>query len=212
MVGANLKAETLALMEKRASVEAEMNAIIEILCGPGGPGISGNLVDAEGFPRSDIDIPAVRSQRHRLAELRNDHKYVTAKIDTNLELLHSVKLPNSGSRTPENSAASSLHDTTSQASPMDEGSVHRIPFAIIDEISDASPAAEDGLQLGDMIVKFGNVESGDSLHSRLALEAQSNEGHPVPLQIMRQGSLLNLTVTPKQWHGRGLLGCHFRML
>lgn len=103
-------------------------------------------------------------------------------------------------------AASSLHDTTSQASPMDEGSVHRIPFAIIDEISDASPAAEDGLQLGDMIVKFGNVESGDSLHSRLALEAQSNEGHPVPLQIMRQGSLLNLTVTPKQWHGRGLLG------
>ncbi|KAH7674975.1 26S proteasome regulatory complex subunit PSMD9 protein [Dioscorea alata] len=176
MVGANLKAETLALMEKRASLEAEMNAIIEILCGPGGPGISGNLVDAEGFPRSDIDIPAVRSQRHRLA------------------------------------AASSLHDTTSQASPMDEGPVHRIPFAIIDEISDASPAAEDGLQLGDMIVKFGNVESGDSLHSRLALEAQSNEGHPVPLQIMRQGSLLNLTVTPKQWHGRGLLGCHFRML
>ena len=28
-------------------MEAEMNAIIESLCGPGGPGISGSLVDRE---------------------------------------------------------------------------------------------------------------------------------------------------------------------
>ncbi|KAJ0965844.1 hypothetical protein J5N97_027004 [Dioscorea zingiberensis] len=212
MVGANLKAETFSLMEKRTSLEAEMNAIIEILCGPGGPGISGNLVDAEGFPRSDIDIPAVRSQRHRLAELRNDHKDITAKIDRNLELLHSVKIANNGPHSPENSAVSLMHDITSQASPMDEGPILRVPFAIIDEISDASPAAEDGLQLGDLIIKFGNVENGDSLHSRLALEAQSNQGCPVPLDIMRQGSLVNLTVTPRQWHGHGLLGCHFRSL
>ncbi|KAJ0965907.1 hypothetical protein J5N97_027045 [Dioscorea zingiberensis] len=157
MVGANLKAETFSLMEKRTSLEAEMNAIIEILCGPGGPGISGNLVDAEGFPRSDIDIPAVRSQRHRLAELRNDHKDITAKIDRNLELLHSVKIANNGPHSPENSAVSLMHDITSQASPMDEGPILRVPFAIIDEISDASPAAEDGLQLGLSKVPFKDI-------------------------------------------------------
>lgn len=44
-----------------------MNSIIDRLCQPGGPGISGNLVDSEGFPRSDIDIPAVRADRQRLS-------------------------------------------------------------------------------------------------------------------------------------------------
>ncbi|RZR71749.1 hypothetical protein BHM03_00007060 [Ensete ventricosum] len=67
MVATNLKAQTISLMDMRASMEAEMNAIIESLCGPGGPGISGNLVDSEGFPGVDIDIPAVRSQRRRLS-------------------------------------------------------------------------------------------------------------------------------------------------
>lgn len=47
MVATNLKSETMVLMERRASMESEMNAIIESLCGPGGPGVSGNLVDRE---------------------------------------------------------------------------------------------------------------------------------------------------------------------
>ncbi|XP_048424045.1 26S proteasome non-ATPase regulatory subunit 9-like [Pyrus x bretschneideri] len=74
MVGTNLKGETMGLMEKMTALEAEMNAIIELLTQPGGPGISGDLLDSEGFPREDIDIPAVRAERRRLAELRNDHK------------------------------------------------------------------------------------------------------------------------------------------
>lgn len=94
MVGANLKAETMTLMDKRAAMETEMNSIVERLCNPGGPGLSGNLIDSEvlylrphssqlftetsgcfdlfaylwqGFPREDIDIPVVRAERRRLA-------------------------------------------------------------------------------------------------------------------------------------------------
>lgn len=47
MGGANLKAETMALMDKRTAMETEMNSIVERLCNPGGPGLSGNLVDSE---------------------------------------------------------------------------------------------------------------------------------------------------------------------
>lgn len=47
MVGTDLKAATMKLMEKRTAIEAEMNVIIERLTGPGGPGLSGNLVDSE---------------------------------------------------------------------------------------------------------------------------------------------------------------------
>ncbi|KAL6555155.1 hypothetical protein OROGR_006413 [Orobanche gracilis] len=66
MVATNLKAGTRELMEKRNGLEEEMNGIIERLCRPDGPGLSGNLLDSEGFPRADIDIPTVRADRHRL--------------------------------------------------------------------------------------------------------------------------------------------------
>jgi 26S proteasome non-ATPase regulatory subunit 9 len=47
MVAPNVKAETMRLMDQRAALEAEMNAIIAALSAPGGPGITGGLVDAE---------------------------------------------------------------------------------------------------------------------------------------------------------------------
>lgn len=80
------------------------------------------------------------------------------------------------------------------------------PFAMVDEIADSSPAVEDGLQLGDQILKFGDVEAGDNLLQRLSSEAQSNMGRAVPVVIVRQGIVINLTVTPRSWQGRGLLG------
>lgn len=46
-MGKDIKAETMVLMEKRAALEAEMNSIIDRLWQPGGPGLTGNLVDAE---------------------------------------------------------------------------------------------------------------------------------------------------------------------
>ncbi|KAG0474178.1 hypothetical protein HPP92_015427 [Vanilla planifolia] len=194
-------------------MESEMNAIIADLSAAGGPGISGSLVDAEGFPRSDIDIPAVRSKRARLAVLRNDHRSITAKIDETIQILHSLKLPRREQQAPLFAVPSaSVHGCSSQATSTDMDTIAKIPFAMVDEISDASPAAEDGLQLGDQIIRFGNVEVGEALIQCLALEAQSNEGHPISVVVMRQGTPMNLSITPRQWHGRGLLGCHFRIL
>ncbi|KAI4344294.1 hypothetical protein L6164_011540 [Bauhinia variegata] len=230
MVATNVKAETMSLMDKRTAIEAEMNAIIERLSQPGGPGLSGNLVDSEGFPRTDIDIPVVRAERRRLAELRNDHKEITEKINPNIQILHAARLGNkssplksSGNDDGSNTQTSSVINVVASASSqnvllshspsfMDVDIVVSIPFATVDEIADASPAAEDGLQLGDQIVKFGNVEAGDNLPQRLAFESQSNLGCAIPVVIMRQGALISLTVTPRTWQGRGLLGCHFRIL
>ncbi|KAI3801724.1 hypothetical protein L1987_29837 [Smallanthus sonchifolius] len=211
MVATDLKSEVKKLMEKRSALEVEMNIIIERLCQPGGPGLSGNLVDSEGFPRSDIDIPVVRADRQRLAGLRNDHKDITEKISQNIELLHSSRLPpTSSTAMGSGSNSQGVGDISSSMSVMDVN-VSR-PFAMVDEISEESPAAEDGLQLGDQIVKFGKVEYGDSLLPKLASEAQMNQRIPVPMLVMRQGTLINLTVTPRTWRGRGLLGCNFRIL
>ncbi|XP_027339492.1 26S proteasome non-ATPase regulatory subunit 9 isoform X2 [Abrus precatorius] len=223
MVATNMKAETMSLMDKRSALEAEMNAIIARLSQPGAPGLSGNLVDSQGFPRSDIDIPVVRAERRRLAELRNDHKEMTAKINQNIQILHSARLgtwasPFKNSDTQISSivdtVASMPQNVLLRQSPnsMDVDVLVSRPFAMVDEIADASPAVEDGLQLGDQILKFGSVEAGDNLLQRLSSEAQSNLGRAVAVVIMRQGTVINLTITPRTWQGRGLLGCHFRIL
>jgi len=47
MVAPDVKAETRKLMDRRGALEAEMDAIIARLTAPGGPGITGGLVDAE---------------------------------------------------------------------------------------------------------------------------------------------------------------------
>ncbi|KAL3331665.1 hypothetical protein AABB24_032330 [Solanum stoloniferum] len=229
MVGTNLKAETMKLMDERTNTEAEMDVIIQRLCQPGAPGLSGNLVDSEGFPRTDIDIPTVRGDRRRLAELRNDHKIITEKIDQNIQVLHSARLASTPSVKDSDAAAGlgvqgSAVNIGSSSSPgnysvtaatsaaMDIDLVFSRPFAVIDEITEASPAAEDGLQLGDQVVRFGNVQSGENLLQRLAAEAQSNQGCAVTMTVLRQGAMTNVQVTPRVWQGRGLLGCNFRIL
>lgn len=99
-----------------------------------------------------------------------------------------------------------ISSSVSNSVPMDVDFNITRPFAVVDEITEQSPAAEDGLQLGDQILKFGNVEKGENLLQLLASEAQQRQGEAVPLIVTRQGSLVNLTVTPRTWSGRGLLG------
>ncbi|XP_049414046.1 uncharacterized protein LOC125876831 isoform X2 [Solanum stenotomum] len=223
MVGTNLKAETMKLMDERTNTETEMDVIIQRLCQPGGPGLSGNLVDSEGFPRTDIDIPTVRGDRRRLAELRNDHKIITEKIDQNIQVLHSARLASTPSVKDSGVQGSAVNIgsssfpgnysvTAATSAAMDIDVVFSRPFAVIDEITEASPAAEDGLQLGDQVARFGNVQSGENLLQRLAAEAQSNQGWAVTMTVLRQGAMTNVQVTPRVWQGRGLLGCNFRIL
>uniref|UniRef100_A0A453KWW5 PDZ domain-containing protein n=1 Tax=Aegilops tauschii subsp. strangulata TaxID=200361 RepID=A0A453KWW5_AEGTS len=148
----------------------------------------------------------------RLAELRNDHKDVTNKIEKNLEVLHSTKLTRNEQSIPRSSGISApLHGGLSQNDPMEEDLVTRLPFAMIDDIADGSPAALDGLLLGDEIVKFGSVEAGGRLQERLVSEALTSEDNQVSLLIIRQGSPMNLTITPRKWHGRGLMGLPFQL-
>ena len=54
------------------------------------PGLRGNLVDAEGFPRSDIDIYEVRKARHDLACLQTDHQALMKKIEQGLHAYHAA--------------------------------------------------------------------------------------------------------------------------
>mmetsp|Transcript_15665 Transcript_15665/g.25989 ORF Transcript_15665/g.25989 Transcript_15665/m.25989 type:complete len:204 (+) Transcript_15665:129-740(+) len=184
------------LVRRREEIEEEIETLTESL--RSGPGLSGNLIDKDGFPRSDLDIPSVRSSRNRLACLHTDHKQITKQIEQDLLKLH-AQTRSSGT-------------TSSQPAVISKPSLP--PFALIDEVSSDSPATAAGLCVGDAIVSFGPltrksiIESGSNPLQVVARVVGDFVGKAMPVSVERNGAIVNLELTPKQWSGRGLLGCH----
>ncbi|KAL5570531.1 hypothetical protein UlMin_027106 [Ulmus minor] len=163
-----------------------------------------------GLPHKGFAVPVQIAIEHPLP------KMITKKINENIQVLYLARLaPRSSSFKESGVGKASTNQILSTLSDVDIASINNvhvdvdvmvsIPFAMVDEIADASPSAEDGLLLGDQIVKFGSVEAGDNS------EAQSNNGHAIIVVLIRQGTLVNLIVRPRTWQGRGLLGI-FRIL
>lgn len=71
------------LCQRKEAIEVEVECIVEALKSTGA-GITGSLVDAEGFPRSDIDVYTTRYQRHRYHCLQTDHTEVMKQIEVSM--------------------------------------------------------------------------------------------------------------------------------
>lgn len=227
------RTRALVLMKEREGMEAEMNVLIETLTAPGAPGLSGNLVDAEGYPRADINIHTIRTQRHRLACLKTDHKVATDQIE---KLLHEALAPPSAEETVEASASGSASNgasglptaavavadapgaNASGAAGVPSSSAlpsapPRPPFALVDEVAAESPAAKAGLVVGDAIVAFGAISLSSMGTVASAMSAlpgclREHENQPLEVGINRDNSFVDLKLTPCKWSGQGLLGCH----
>lgn len=94
------------------------------------------------------------------------------------------------------------------------------PFANIVDVSPyPSPAAEAGLMKNDAIITFGTIDYSNHRNLRGLGEIVSNAhlgGGSVALRISRSinGSQrrISLKLKPRQWSGRGLVGCTFSPL
>lgn len=215
------------LEAQRNALEIEASALASALNSPGvngerPAGVKGPLVDSEGFPRSDLDLMAVMTQRNRLAVINTDHSAVMKMIETGLaELhLHSANLVDSrvaggaGAGTGDGSVGAARR---SLASP--GPSTEKRGFALIDEILAGSPAQEAGIQDGDELLTFGTVtaDTVDALNSIPAIVG-ANVNCAIAIEVRRRLTndgvqtattvVLKLSLTPKPWGGRGLLGCH----
>ncbi|KAG6909133.1 hypothetical protein DXG01_001885 [Tephrocybe rancida] len=125
-----------ALIERKSNIEEQIEAQISILKANDST-LQTPLVDADGFPRADIDVYAVRTARVRIIELRNDLTAVTNDIAKALETIYN---PANAPKDPE----------PSSAEPQ--------PFAKVNAVAPGSPAAQAGLQRDDLILKFGPLD------------------------------------------------------
>ncbi|KAG6831928.1 hypothetical protein H0H92_006529 [Tricholoma furcatifolium] len=176
-----------ALIQKKKSIEEEIEAQVSILKANNST-LQTPLVDADGFPRADIDVFAVRSARVRIIELRNDLSSVTNEVGKALETIYD----------PANA-------------PKEVESEQLKPFARINAVSPGSPAAEAGLQSNDLVLKFGPLDHNACSASLQPLTevVSANENRHVIIKVLRSGQTIHLTLKPRTgWGGRGMLGCH----
>ncbi|KAK1442860.1 hypothetical protein BgAZ_303780 [Babesia gibsoni] len=78
------------LDKKRKDIEIEMEALLSFLNSDEckNVGMKGPLVDEEQFPRSDIDVYAIREARHRIYVLQSDYKAVELELEAALHEIH----------------------------------------------------------------------------------------------------------------------------
>ncbi|XP_051555912.1 26S proteasome non-ATPase regulatory subunit 9-like isoform X2 [Myxocyprinus asiaticus] len=154
------------LIERKDEIEEQIKAYYDMLEDQGDVGMHGPLVDVEGFPRADVDLYIVRTARHNISCLQNDHKTVMVEIENALHKLHAKVRVNN-----KQGEAMALVESTEQAVSLPS------PFARVDTIIQGSPAFQSGLQIGDEVLEFGSVNTRNfkNLHD-IASVVQHSEG------------------------------------
>jgi 26S proteasome non-ATPase regulatory subunit 9 len=84
-----VREELLKLNTERNKIESDIKEFMEIL-DTHGVGMKEPLVDAEGFPRSDIDVYTIRTARNKIITLENDCRAVMKTIEKKLEEFHAL--------------------------------------------------------------------------------------------------------------------------
>lgn len=162
------------------------------------------MVDAEGFPRADIDVRSVRLARTQILCLQNDLKELTKLIEAGLEkyfkeskeTLTSTKLP------PE-----IRDESTSSTSPV--ASVPQVPIVTVNLVTPGSPAEEAGIQVRDQITAFGTITSYNFKDlAQIGELVKNSQNQQVRVKVKRDNKYEDLILIPKTWSGRGLLGCN----
>ncbi|XP_068127718.1 26S proteasome non-ATPase regulatory subunit 9 [Hyperolius riggenbachi] len=186
------------LIVKKDEIEALIKAYYDVLEDQKNVGMDGPLVDIEGYPRADVDLYQIRTARHNIVCLQNDHQAIMKDIE---EALHGLHARDKEKRAKEEAEA--LREARHRSHPLP------LPFARVDTVTPGSPASMSGLQVGDEITAFGSVNTNNFQNlQNIASVVQHSEGKPLSLTVIRDGKSVHLGLTPQRWSGKGLLGCN----
>lgn len=141
-------------------------------CDPVGP-----VVDSDGFPRADIDIPAIRTKRNRLAMLQNDHKALMADIESQLHELHAVSQLEGmavGPSTEPSESSLSQSSPSSGGKAGDRDGVHRTSPGVLVAVDSAAMCGIRSVEQGSVAFRSGFLPN-DELMQVAQLHAGSSQ-------------------------------------
>jgi 26S proteasome regulatory subunit N4 len=221
---AQIKERLTEANARRSAIETSIaNALALLQTTP--VGLTGPLVDEEGFPRNDVDLYSVREARHAVAVGRNDLREVEDLLYNLLGDLHEATSDGAKQQMEVDSVAHAQRKRDVEAlqrrQQKESMMRHMMPFLVVDVVTDGSPASIAGLRAGDEILAIGAVDAGAFLAvglSGLASDVAANEGLVLPVWVLRstptsdngnvvQKTVSELPLVPQRWRGDGLIGC-----
>ncbi|KAK4048490.1 putative 26S proteasome regulatory subunit [Microbotryomycetes sp. JL221] len=217
-----LTAQVIRLTNKKDDIQTSIESYINVLQ-TNKSDMSTQLIDNEGFPRSDIDVAAVRTARVNIIRLRNDLEQVRKDMATLVERGLPRTTTTSAAQQDGHGDVQASREQDRQRMNVDEDNVQstlrRTAFARVDGVFPGGPADNAGLKRQDLIVSIGSITILN--HDRLRAVGRlvnTSEGVTLPVVILRPTAFksdreelqqLHLRLTPRSgWGGRGLLGCH----
>ncbi|XP_043273597.1 26S proteasome non-ATPase regulatory subunit 9 [Venturia canescens] len=193
------KSVVLELMKDKDAIEAEMINLKAVL-DSNDVGMNEALVDSEGYPRNDIDVYRVRHARHKIICLRNDHKQLMKKIEQGLSKIH---------KCTSMTEANSYNPVQNPVKEEPCESLYTEPFLRVNLVTSGSPAESAGIRENDKITEFGSVnyQNFKSLKDIGSL-VEHSRFKPIVVKVKRDTDILSLTLIPRPWSDKGLLGCN----
>lgn len=95
------------------------------------------------------------------------------------------------------------------ASTKERESSTYVAIVKVNFVSGGSPAETAGIQVDDEIIEFGSVNVSNFKDLKQIGEiVMHRQNQQITLKIRRRNALTELTLVPKTWSGRGLLGCN----
>ncbi|XDB59240.1 PREDICTED: 26S proteasome non-ATPase regulatory subunit 9 isoform X2 [Capra hircus] len=122
------------LIRRKEEIEAQIKANYEVLESQKGIGMNEPLVDCEGYPRADVDLYQVRTARHNIVCLQNDHKAVMKQVEDALHQLHARDKEKQARDLAEAHREALSRDESQGLSPAQA-------FAKVNSVSPGSPAS-----------------------------------------------------------------------
>lgn len=199
------------LEKKKFDIENQLKELEKVLEQEGNVGLTGPLVDNEGYPRADIDLYKVRLARQQINCLRNDYKQVMNRIEVELEKIYtsSSSVKTDERETRQGNGESGNNGVTTSV-------VRTRPFCLVTQVDPGSPAEEAGILVNDEIVQFGPYVHGTVAKnlSQIGELVKNSNNKLILLNVARAAAdspnekkYFKCKLVPKTWSGHGLLGC-----
>lgn len=189
--------EMKEMIKKKEDIESELRELGDVLA-THKTNMVDELVDIEGFPRSDVDVLTIRKTRVRIIYLQNDLKKLMIDIENELHRIH-AEVREEKEKNNSNTALSTTTDSIND---------RQAPFLRVELVDEGSPAAKAGLVVNDLITQFGsiNLTNFEGLQT-ISSVVRHSKGEEMLVALKRSNEEKTLKLTPNTWSGKGLLGC-----
>uniref|UniRef100_A0A914VB28 26S proteasome non-ATPase regulatory subunit 9 n=1 Tax=Plectus sambesii TaxID=2011161 RepID=A0A914VB28_9BILA len=82
------------------------------------------------------------------------------------------------------------------------------PIANVRSVVAGSPSADAGLKNDDVIIQFGSLHAGNFKKlDQIGEIVRNSVEKRVRVTVLRDGHVIRMALSPRQWTGQGLLGC-----